>query len=134
MKKHDAFHYKIIIFVLVVIIVFFIGLTININRNKPPSMPAAAGLSLEQRITELAKASPSAQEVIRKGNYTSRFSILSAERVLTMKQESPEGYGDLPDKQLYQVDILSNGAGYRIILDESEIYKEIFLSKLIVGK
>ena len=134
MAKHDAFRYKIIIFVLVVIIVFFIGLTININRNKPPSSPAVAGLSLEQRITELAKASPAAQEVISKGDYTTKFSILSKERVLELKNESPEGYGELPDSQLYQVDIVSGGSGYRIILDESQIYKEIFLTKLVIGK
>lgn len=134
MAKHDAFRYKVAIFVLVVVIVFFIGLTVNISRNRPASLPATVELSFEQRITMLAKASPAAQEVISKGDYTTKFSILSKERVLELKKQSPEGYGDLPDSQLYQVDIVSNGAGYRIMLDESSIYKEIFLAKLVVGQ
>lgn len=134
MAKHDAFHYKIIIFILIVIIVFFIGLTININRNKPASLPATMELSLEDKVVALAKGSTAAQEIISKGNYNTTFSILSKNRVLDMKNETPEGYGDLPDKQLYQVDIMSGTTGYRIILDESQIYKEIFLATIVISK
>jgi hypothetical protein len=108
-------------------IVFLVGYTIKVT-NHDSEVP------LEERITALALSSSSAQEVINNGEYTTTFTILSKETVLQMKEEYPDVYGILPDTQLYQVDVKGSTTGYRIILDEKEIYKEIFISVLTVGQ